>query len=68
MICAVAIMINLTTFAWNEHDAKIMKQQLVECPKRYKNSPCLSKFIKTGERDYRVLCAHPVDENKEEDR
>lgn len=56
LICAATLMINLSGFEWNDHDDKIKKVAEARCPQLYVNSPCLSKFIKTGKQDYRVLC------------
>jgi len=57
-LCKVVTIINLTSFPLNDHDGKIMKQSMQKCPALYKNSPCLRKFIKIGERDYHVICGH----------
>ena len=57
MICAVTILINLTSYAWNDHDMKTLERTKEQCGIIYKNSPCVSKFIKYGEKDYRVICS-----------
>jgi len=56
MICTSALIINLTSFVWNLHDMSILLQSTQECAVRYENSPCLSRFIKVGERDYHIMC------------
>lgn len=57
-ICAATIWINLTKDPWNAHDKKIYKRAVQVCGTdvRYKDSPCVAKFIKKPERTYNVLC------------
>ncbi len=58
LVCSVTILINLTTFDWNDHDKKVQKRAVQVCSTdvRYKESPCLKKFVKVGERDYYAIC------------
>ena len=56
MICTGILLINLTSFAWNQHDMKIVLQLTTRCAEKYEDAPCLSKLIKFGERDYIVRC------------
>jgi hypothetical protein len=61
MICAATLMINLTAFAWNDNDYKVLASAERVCRTQYSpQSPCVSKFIKQGEQDYRVLCGQAV--------
>jgi len=60
MICAAVVFINLTSFPINEHDKKTLESAKQHCPKVYKNSPCLKKFVKVGKQDYRALCGKPT--------
>ena len=48
---------NRTEFPWNKFDEKTLIRAQKRCGELYQQSPCVKKFIKTGERDYRVLCS-----------
>jgi hypothetical protein len=54
--CAKPQMINRTSYPWNENDQWNVEQAKQKCPKIYKNSPCLTKFIKSGKQDYKAIC------------
>lgn len=56
LLCAATIWINLTNFDWNDHDKKIYKRARDVCYTKYKDNPCVKKFIKSGKKSYRVLC------------
>ena len=54
--CPTPKLINKTKWAWNDNDREIYNSALNGCVTRYKDSVCLKKFFKIGERDYYVLC------------
>ena len=58
LICAATILINMTNLPWNDHDKKIEKSAVHRCGTdvRYKDTPCLKKFVKKGERNYYAIC------------
>jgi hypothetical protein len=58
--CMTTIFENKTKFPWNENDEWNYQTALPKCQKLYPNSPCMKKFIKQGERDYRVICTGEV--------
>lgn len=58
--CAQPIFENQTKFPWNENDRWNFDTALPKCKKLYPNSPCIKKFIKRGERDYRVVCSKEI--------
>jgi uncharacterized protein (DUF1778 family) len=58
--CAQPIMENRTQFPWNENDYWNLETALPKCQKLYPKSPCIKKFIKLGERDYRVICSKEI--------
>lgn len=49
--------VNLTNFAWNDHDDRILKG-LVDggCKRKWKELPCVITLVKKGEQDYHVIC------------
>ena len=53
--CAVATILNCTDFKWNKHDKFTYERAKYVCLMEY-NGGCVTKFIKTGERDYQVKC------------
>lgn len=58
LVCAATLWINLTKEPWNDHDKKIYRraQHVCSSDDRYKETPCVKKFIKSDIRTYRVLC------------
>lgn len=56
--CLAVIMINLSGIPWNAHDFKIKSSAQYRCStdERYKDTPCLVKFIKKEERHYNAFC------------
>lgn len=57
-LCLATILINLTSFPWNSHDKETLERARQTCKTdiRYADTPCLKRFVKTGERDYRAIC------------
>jgi len=55
-MCPMPNFENRTNFPWNKFDEKTLIRAQVRCGELYRNSPCVKKFVKTGERDYRALC------------
>ena len=51
---------NKTPYPWNADDQSCLQTAMNNCKKLYPKSPCLKTFIKTGERDYRAICAKEV--------
>lgn len=60
MSCAKPIMENRTPFPWNENDRWNLDMALPKCKQLYPKSPCIKKFTKVGERDYRVVCSAQI--------
>lgn len=54
--CQMVLMINLSNLPWNDHDTQIEKQAEIRCTQIYKDSPCLTRFVKTGNGAYQALC------------
>lgn len=59
LLCAVTIILNLTTFEWNDFDSKTLRRAKHVCAtnERYADTPCLKEFRKVGERDYQAICS-----------
>jgi hypothetical protein len=55
--CSLSI-VNLTSYAWNSHDEKVLARAKHVCSTdyRYKHAPCLKVLTKVDERDYTALC------------
>lgn len=49
--CAPTQKINNSKQPWNFHDDELLKSAQKRCKILYKNSPCLSKFIKVEFRE-----------------
>lgn len=56
LTCPAPITDNVSGFPWNDRDTKILEITKTRCAVKYKRSPCLIKFQKYGESDYRVIC------------
>lgn len=54
--CAIAIVINLSKEAITPNDELAMTAAAKGCQERYKDAPCLKKFIKVEPLVYRVVC------------
>lgn len=54
--CPETIISNVSGYEWNEHDDKMFSYSEKRCVELYKNSPCMKKFEKYDERDYRAIC------------
>lgn len=65
-ICIFTMMINLSSFPWNDHDIKTKERAKDRCntDERYVDTPCLKRFIKKGERNYHAICGTKVQESK----
>ena len=58
MMCAQTILINDTTFEFNDHDKKMYERNSQRCGKDYySDTPCVKYFKKVGERDYHLVCS-----------
>lgn len=55
-ICAIVVIINLSGLPINQFDMETLEYAKVECPKRYKQSPCVRKFFKYQKRSHGVIC------------
>lgn len=56
MICALVIMINMSSEPWNKRDERNYRQASVTCGVKYKDAPCLRQFIKKEPGVYEALC------------
>ncbi len=56
-ICAITIIINNSGFEWNSYDQETLERAKTRCGYYFKNSPCLSKLEKKGERRYYATCS-----------
>ena len=56
MICAAAIIINLSLTPINTHDKKMLWQARLGCERNYPDYPCVKYFYKMEERVHRVIC------------
>lgn len=58
--CAPTELINLTEYKWNEEDLKAIERSKKTCQTLsiYKDTPCLSIFIKKEKRSYYALCGY----------
>lgn len=54
--CPPVKMINKTSFIWNKFDEEVLAGATKECPKRFKNSPCVASFYKYNETGHGVAC------------
>lgn len=55
MICIAVILINQTP-NWTKFDQVTLERAKTRCGYYYKNSPCLKRFIKVKELQYRAIC------------
>jgi len=58
MICIAVIIFNQTP-NWNKFDQATLTRAMSRCSYFYKDSPCLKKFIKVKELQYRAICGKP---------
>lgn len=64
-ICAEPEIVNSSKYPWNSHDDRMMERAKITCDRVYSpRNPCVGKFIKWGERDYRVICGPKTSEEK----
>lgn len=56
IVCAMTALINLSNEPWNDVDAAHIREASIGCQKRYKDAPCLTKFIKIEPLTYRAVC------------
>jgi hypothetical protein len=63
-VCAMIVFINCTNIEWNQHDFNTVQAARQQCPIKFENSPCVSKFIKYRERGYGIVCG-PAKERSE---
>lgn len=54
---------NRTSYDWNSFDSVSLRTAVKRCGEIYRNSPCVKRFIKRGERDYSVVCGAPESED-----
>lgn len=53
--CNLPEIIN-TTDEWTDKDRQALKTALEGCGRIYKDAPCVKRFEKTPEGQYRVIC------------
>ena len=58
LICLAPIFLNNTP-VWTDRDSQAFTRALYHCEEKYKNSPCLSSFVKTKPLTYRAMCKDP---------
>jgi len=58
LVCLAPIFLNNTS-VWIDQDSQAFTRALFRCEEKYKNSPCLSSFIKTKPATYRAMCKDP---------
>lgn len=56
LTCPTVKMTNTSGFPWNAFDKQTAERAHKRCAHHFPNSPCLVKFQKHAERDYRALC------------
>ena len=54
--CPTVEVLNISDYKWNGYDEQVKKLAQVRCGFKYRNSPCLVKFVKRGLKDYHVIC------------
>lgn len=58
-MCALTIIVNLSTEMWNKADQEALDGVKSNCSKYYEDSPCLKEFIKKEPGVYNVICGKP---------
>ena len=56
LLCAVTLVINLSSEPINSQDEVNMGVAAKRCGELYKDAPCLKKFIKVEPLMYRAIC------------
>lgn len=47
------------TGMWTDRDSAVFTRSLTRCEEKFPNSPCLDRFMKTGEGRYQATCKDP---------
>lgn len=67
LVCAVIIIINMTTDPINRTDLEVVGNAIDVCKAKYKDSSCVKKVFKRPNNHYHVLCGVPTEPKKDID-
>lgn len=56
ILCDPVTVINRTPYPINNFDTETLARATKRCKELYSKSPCIKYFIKTGAKDYQVVC------------
>ncbi len=54
--CTIPEMVNNSRLPWTARDKEVMAQNSHSCERVKPQLPCVVKFVKVGELNYRVIC------------
>lgn len=69
LTCAVTLLVNVSTISINQQDLRSFARAAKTCGsnKRYKESPCLKKFIKREQGTYWAICGEKQEYDTEQE-